>query len=572
MTEFLIYDLKVAVLIAAFYFCYRLLMERDTWYHLNRMVLLVTIALSLVLPLCVITLHQTVWIEPMTVVDKPGLVVTELGTVSPPAMAMPRWQLVLAVVLIAGIATRLAFLLLAYLRLRRLLRSGERQQLTDGTQLVVVDEPLAPFSWQHTIVVNRQDYAERNPLLLIHERSHVRLHHSRDIVFVELITALQWFNPVVWLLRRDLRTVHEFEADEAVLSHGADTAQYITLLMQKATGMQACALANGINNSETKKRIDMMIKKKSHPLCRLKGLYMFAVAAATMTLTAKTVTDYRTLPTDKKAETPAPSATAALQPTAVERQKPLAQKEPEKKEDAKPFALHVLLDEFGRITGLSYEGTPDPRRPETFPVGYVFIDDREATAEEVANYKALWSKAETFEMIHRPNEAGDPKYGYKDKQGILVFHSKKQEPQPEIDVVFDICENMPQFPGGDTELMKFVAKNVKYPKAAEEWGVQGRIIVTFVVEKDGSITSAQVAKTTDLDEPSDIAVVAYRKDMTEEQRREADVQDAGVKAGAQALKDEAVRVIKLMPKWQPGKQNGSVVRCNYSIPVTFRLQ
>ena len=572
MTDFLIYDLKVAVLIAVFYFCYRLLMERDTLHHQNRLLLIAAIGLSLVLPLCVITLHETVWVEPIPIESPTEVAVVRNAAPAVPTDVRSLLTTLLGWVVAVGVVGRLLYLLLSYLKLRRMLCDGEQRLLDDGLRLVIVDQPVASFSWQNTIVVNRQDYEEHNPLLLIHERSHVRLHHSRDIVFVEFITALQWFNPVVWLLRRDLRTVHEFEADAAVLSRGADAALYISLLMQKATGIQACVLANGINNSETKKRIDMMIKKKSHPLCRLKGLYVLAIAAATITLTAKTVTDYRTLPTDKKVETTAASAAAAPQQTGVGLQETLVQKEPETKKEAKAFALHAVVDKAGRITGFTHEGDPDSRWPETFPVGYVFIDDREATAEEVANYTSLMSNAETYEMIHRPNEAGDPKYHYKDKQGILVFHSKKQEPQSEAGDVFNICENMPQFPGGDAEMMKFIAMNIRYPLEAEQWGVQGRVIVMFVVEKDGSLTSVQIAKTTDLDEPSDVAVVASRKDMTEEQRKEADAQDAGIKAGAQAIKDEAVRVVKLMPKWQPGRQNGRVVRCRYSVPLTFRLQ
>lgn len=480
MADFLIYDLKVAVLIAVFYFCYRLLMERDTLHHQNRMVLLTAIGLSLVLPLCVVTLHETVWVEaPLSFPEGDTIVQQTFKAPSGAVRAADAlWATALGGVVAVGAVGRLLYLLLSYLKLRRMLRGGEQLTLDGGLRLVIVDQPVASFTWQNIIVVNRQDYEEHNPLLLIHERSHVRLHHSRDIVFVELITALQWFNPVVWLLRRDLRTVHEFEADEAVLSRGADTAQYISLLMQKATGIQACVLANGINNSETKKRIDMMIKKKSHPLCRLKGLYVLAVAAATMTLTAKTVTDYRTLPTDKKAETPTPTTTVvAPQQKAVKHYEPLAQKKPEKKKEVKP----------------------------------------------------------------------------------------------EIDVVFDICENMPQFPGGDAEMMKFIARNIRYPLVAEQWGVQGRVVVTFVVEKDGSITSPQVVKTTGLEVQSDTVTVVGMKHMTEEQRKEAEAQDTGIKAGAQAIKDEAVRVVKQMPKWQPGKQNGSVVRCKYSIPLTFRL-
>ena len=444
MLTFLSYDLKVAVLIAAFYFCYRLLMERDTLHRLNRVVLLVTLVLSLVLPLCVVTFHETQWIEPLPVDDQAEPDVAELGQALPVVPARQWWQLALTVVVVGGMVLRLAYLLRSYAMLRRMLRSGEEHRLDDGVRLVVVDQPVAPFSWMNTIVVNRQDYAERNALLLIHERSHIRLHHSRDVVFVELLTVLQWFNPVVWLLSRDLRTVHEYEADEAVLSQGADTAQYITLLMHKAMGVQACVLANGINTSETKKRVKMMIKMKSPRWSWLKCLYIVPIAALSLAVTARTVTDYKVLP-----------------------------------------------------------------------------------SQELAQVQAV--------------DGEDP--------------------------VFEVCEVLPQFPGGDVEMMKFFMKNVKYPVVAETNGVEGCVLVSFIVEKDGSLSHVEAKSVTDATGNA-VTVVAIRPDMTDKQKQEAVDRNKGI----QALKDESERVVKLMPKWKPGKQRGETVRVRCTIPATFRLQ
>ena len=111
------------------------------------------------------------------------------------------------------------------------------------------------------------------------------------------------------------------------------------------------------------------------------------------------------------------------------------------------------------------------------------------------------------------------------------------KPKEEETKVFDVVEQMPSFPGGDAELMKFLHDHMKYPAVAEENGIQGRVICTFVVERDGSITDVKVIKSVD---PS--------------------------------LDKEAIRVLKSMPKWIPGKQNGSAVRVKYTVPVTFRLQ
>jgi protein TonB len=112
-----------------------------------------------------------------------------------------------------------------------------------------------------------------------------------------------------------------------------------------------------------------------------------------------------------------------------------------------------------------------------------------------------------------------------------------EKPKEEETKVFDVVEQMPSFPGGDAELMKFLSTHIKYPVVAEENGIQGRVIATFVVERDGSISDVKVIKSVD---PS--------------------------------LDKEAIRVLKSMPKWIPGKQNGSAVRVKYTVPVTFRLQ
>lgn len=302
MAEFLIYDLKVAVLIAAFYFCYRLLMERETMHRLNRIVLLSSILLSLVLPLCVITLHKTVEIEspqveasaimPIQVENQPEQVITDLGTISANESATPSVEAIVFAIFIIGLISRVLFIANSYRHLRRIIKNSEQHSLEDGVTLAVVDLPVAPFSWMHTIVLSRIDYEERNPSILAHERGHIRLHHSWDIVFVEVLTALQWFNPVVWLLRRDLRTVHEYEADASVLSSGSDVGQYIQLLMRKAMGTKACTLANGINNSTIKKRIIMMLKHKSNRWQWLRLFYLLPIVGITIALNAETLTDY----------------------------------------------------------------------------------------------------------------------------------------------------------------------------------------------------------------------------------------------------------------------------------------
>ena len=140
-----------------------------------------------------------------------------------------------------------------------------------------------------------------------------------------------------------------------------------------------------------------------------------------------------------------------------------------------------------------------------------------------------------------------------------------QTKQQGDDPIYDNCDQKPQFPGGDEALMKFIAQNIKYPEIATENGVQGRVIVQFIVEKDGSLTSPKVITTSPgIGEAIPIEVIAS---MPEKERKDAEAHNAGVKA----LRDEAIRVVKAMPKWTPGKQQGKVVRCRRTYPVVYRL-
>ena len=322
MTEFLTYDLKVAVLIAVFYFCYRLLMERETFHRLNRIVLLSSIALSLVLPLCVITFHETVEVEQTTATANPNpqSPITDMSAVTAAdsvQMAPVDQSAVIFAIFMIGVLCRLFFIANSYRLLRRIISDSEQHTLEDDVTLAVVDLPVAPFSWMRTIVLSRIDYDERNPSILAHERGHIRLHHSWDIVFVEMLTALQWFNPVVWLLRRDLRTVHEYEADASVLSSDSDVSQYIQLLMRKAMGTKASILANGINNSTIKKRIFMMLKHKSNRRAWLKALYIAPIVAVSLVATAKTVIDFKPKPANPVTQTAVAADTLSISNTLV---------------------------------------------------------------------------------------------------------------------------------------------------------------------------------------------------------------------------------------------------------------
>ena len=288
MLGFLIYDAKVAVLIAVFYMFYRLMLARETFHRVNRVVLLLTSVASFVLPLCVITLHKTV-----TLAARPAVSIGDLrleaATEAEPAL----WQMALPTLFIIGVVATLGHTLASIVRVWLLIRRCEHHPQADGTIICVTgNAEVSPFSWMRFIVMNRDDYEAHDAAILAHERGHIRLRHSWDLLLVDLLTALQWFNPAMWMLRQDLRAIHEYEADGEVLSQGINARQYQYLLISKASGIGGYSIANGISHSTLKNRITMMLHKKSERRSLLKLLALIPIVGLALALNARTVTDY----------------------------------------------------------------------------------------------------------------------------------------------------------------------------------------------------------------------------------------------------------------------------------------
>ena len=382
-------------------------------------------------------------------------------------------------------------------------------------------------------MLGRTDYEERNPSILAHERGHILLHHSWDIVFVEVLTALQWFNPVVWLLRRDLRTIHEYEADASVLSSGSDVSQYIQLLMRKAMGTKACILANGINNSTIKKRINMMLVNKSPRRNSLKLLALLPIVGITLALNAETVTDvvYKNDEPQKQVPVKKGKRNATIKTGSNQGINVIEIVEPQSDDELKTYET-TLGESEPNVAVLILNTKKKGEEP------LLIVDNKIATIEQV---RALPRDAVASVGTMR-EEAAISSYGEKAKYGALIIttvkHQKElyneQISQPDV---FDKVDEAPQFPGGMAGMMQYLSSNIRYPEDAREAGTQGRVIVSFIVEKDGSISNAKVAKPT-----------------------------------YSSLDEEALRVVSAMPKWVPGKQNGEAVRVKYAVPVSFRLK
>ena len=290
MQELLTYSLKAAAVALVFYLFYKVLLSRETFHRLNRIVLLATMPLSMVLPLCVITIKRTVVAEPTAL----GTHLIPIEVAEQPMVAgvtgQSDWWMVGGIIAIVGAAVVALWSICSIISVERLVR-GSRVLERDGrTRTVITNKKISPFSWMKTIVLSEEELTEGYELVVAHGRAHIRLLHSWDVLSMNLCCALQWFNPAVWLLRRDLREVHEYEADMEVLLGGVNVRDYQLLLIKKAVGNKSYSIANSLNHSTLKNRITMMLHKKSTPASRMRVLCALPLVCLSLTAFAQTET------------------------------------------------------------------------------------------------------------------------------------------------------------------------------------------------------------------------------------------------------------------------------------------
>ena len=567
MYPFFLYIIKVSLSLAAFYLFYKLLCSRDTWHRANRILLLTILALSAAVPfmyidLGVVTTEATIILEELTMTFDAETVAdgAQAATAVEPTLwqripwqRIP-WHTLLASIYFIGLVVYLIKFIAGLTSIARLIRRSKCREMADGTILVTHTEPYGPFSWMRYIIVSERDLQENYDMILAHERAHIRLHHSWDLLFVQLCATAQWFNPAAWLLKRELEAIHEYEADSATLHEGFDAQQYQLRLFEAATGVKYSSFTNNFINCSTKKRIIMMMKKQTSPWALLKALYVLPVAFAAVAVISCTS------PREKKTDTDATSPAVEN----VEEKNTPATAETTPTKTVEEGEIFLVVEDRPQFPGGDAELMKFLQQNIKYPkeaqeqgkqgrviVQFVVNKDGSICEDTIIRSVDPQLDAEAIRVIRSmPNwtpgkQKGEPvrvrftipvTFRLQGGTATETAQPKKAEAAPTGDELFKVVEERPQFPGGDAELMKFLQQNVKYPKEAQDKGTQGRVIVRFTVEKDGSITSPEVIKPVD-----------------------------------PLLDAEALRIVKMMPKWQPGKQRGKEVRVQFTIPVTFRL-
>ena len=517
--------LPIGAAIAVLWLAYRLLFINSNRLRFNRLFLLAAMLFSLVLPLLglwvgteapqVVSLKQNLLGGTMLgeiVVTPGGQTALPEAEIVANAAVRPQisvWQ-VLAVIYLIGVGVAALLFLFKLGKLVALVIRSPKEK-REGYTAVFTGREQGSFSFFRYAFFPNENVA---PDIIRHELSHIGHRHSWDILFVEGLMVLQWFNPFIYLYKKELQSLHEYQADRDVVATGADKKNYMMLILQQCTAADFSGMSNNFSLILTKKRIKMITKNE-----KAKGLWWRLLA---------------TLPV---------LAILLIANTKVTAQEQSAEKKPITVEmgsfeiyddDGFPIQLKdtVIYNEDGSYVKCvtSDSDVLDPNTGEPLKMMTITTHKIDGTPADYMNLH--WEINGNVARYTAEN------FSISTDESLLILLESLSTlgDKPENDSIYQIVDEMPQYPGGEAAMMKFVANNVKYPQEAKDKEIQGRVFVSFVIEKDGSVNEVKVQRS--------------------------------IGGGCD---EEAVRVIKGMPKWKPGKQEGKPVRVSYMMPINFKL-
>lgn len=517
MEPLFVYIIKVNIALFVFWFFCHFIIGKDTYLRTKRICLLAILGLPFLYPLFdfsgwldreqqaaivryVFSMEDIVF----SVEEKPSLVTWENGL----------W-------LFYGIgciflAVRMIYQLFV---IGRMVREGKRLECL-GTEVISPGQGTAPFSFLGWIFIYPEDYTLRElQEILAHEKAHVRQWHSVDMLLSEAICIVFWFNPAVWLLRHEIRQNLEFLADQKVVQAGYNRKNYQYHLLRLSHQSAAAQIVNNFNVSQLKKRIIMMNKTKTSRAGLLKYALLIPVTGllvifSNVQVLARVIKE----------------SSARIEETVVREEGNSGLQEAKEwvaegrvtDPQGKPLAGAIVVVK-GTSTGIATDETgnftlkfKDAGTP-TLVVSYVGMESAERVLRDQRTNLQIELKREPAVM---------------EDVVVVGYAEGKEQPQEE----FWPVEVMPEFPGGQVELRRFILMNMRYPEKAMKEGIQGKVFINFTINENGKIVNPKV-----------------------------------VQSVSPELDQEALRVVKLMPDWKPGMQSGKAVSTDYVMPVDFKL-
>lgn len=593
MGAFVVYILEWSVCLLAFLLLYKMCFSGSTFHRFNRFYLLGIVALSAMLPL--IHIAPTEQMEPMAEscrtavwVDESPLsslsVSSALDAESKSLSVTEKGAMVLLVMYILYVLVQLTGWTKAAVKMLWFLRGKRRHRIGRWVWLVEHDAEYGPFSWMNIIVISRNEQGFGRRASMRHELSHIVLLHHLDLL---LLMACVIINPTCWIVMKEIKIVHEYEADDEVINHyRIQSRDYQRLLIMRTVGAEAYALASSFNLN-IKKRIIMMKKNQSH-------WWRIAWIVVTLPLTGVTLMAFSEpkealkVAVDnsvKAVEQPLAELTSAVldAPAAEtsEAPKPEKAEEPQQKESKVKagstitgtvkdnvgplhYANLVEIDQYGRIVA---QTTTDKNGKFSLKV----VDPGHKIRISYVGYKT-----QTLDISSNKMDAtleaitgfsNVTVVGRRDSVDLKSARYQDQTNAGGDDKTFDLVEQAPTYPGGQGEIMKYLSTHLRYPAVAREMQAEGEITVKFIVDKTGFVRSPQVVQT-NTKSPLITAEVAKAAKEGDEEAVEI---SRNYYDAVEALKEEAIYVVRNMPRWEPGRQNGKRVETSYTLPVSFKL-
>lgn len=541
MTPEFAYLLKVNVAFVLFYAFYRLFFYKDTFFKLRRAILLAFFGLALFYPL----LNIQDWVRQQESIAD---VIYMYSTMLPEATAKANaavsvdwygWLLGSWGFIYWGIVAFLCGRFLVQLSSILWLAHTSERVVIHETPVYALRKAAGPFSFFRMVFLHPESHSDKETdEILTHECTHVSQWHSIDVILSEMMCMACWFNPFVWLLKREVRHNLEYLADNTVIQSGYDSKSYQYHLLGLAHHQSVTTLYNSFNVLHLKNRIMMMNKKRSPGIVRTKYLIFIPLVGILMLLSNIEAVARLTVRLANEATVSNAMVTAT----------DVSSKSREVNEQV--FTVVEKMPSFpgGDAELLKYIATNIKYPKESLDNGeqgrvicsFIVGRDGSVNNPEVLRGVTPLLNEEAVRVINtmpRWNPGMQRGKAVAVKYTVPITFRLKSPVEEKKEETLTVVDVMPQYPGGDHELLKFIAQSIKYPTDAQEAGVQGRVICSFVVDKKGNIVEPKIIRGID---PS--------------------------------LDAEALRVIGMMPRWTPGRQDGKAVRVLYTVPITFRLQ
>lgn len=493
------YAIASSLLLCMGYLAYKWIMAGERQHGCNRATLYIIYALALTLPA-----FAGGWEDMLHSASNSQNAAIELGNLSgglilrekPAETSAYTVPIILTYIYAAGVILTLIYSLAGAFQLVSIIREGEK--VRKGNYILVISErnDIAPFSWLNYYVMSRNDYETAGEIISIHERRHLRLWHWVDLLFVQIVDIFQWFNPAAWLMGEEFKTVHEYQADEAVMASGTNLRQYQTLLIKKAVGTRFQVLANSLNHSKLKKRVTMMYKSKPSKLRRFGALLLIpAMGIGCAVIEIPAVASVL----DKTAEVSFISADNGK---------------------VSDFSANLVTEAEEKVNFNAQETLAEPLATN-------FQEAQAEPAEEVP------SQPSEPDVSKEAPETASVANNSSESQTFVQTNSLSDKEEKEVYVA---VEKQAEFPGGIAALMNWLSMNIRYPEKAYKENIQGRVIVKFIIEKDGKVSNPTIVRGIDPE-----------------------------------LDKESIRVVKEMPAWQPAENNGKAVASYFNLPISFKL-